>query len=74
VLRADRADLTAARLKAVQNYATELAQNEPIPPVLVTTVEPRGTRGDVATRVNQQFIENAPIPVLPEANREDNGM
>lgn len=74
VLRADRAELTTARLKAVQDYAVELAQNEPMPPVLVTTIEPRGTRGDVANRVNQQFMENAPVPMLPEANRADNGM
>lgn len=74
VLRADRADLTAARLKAVQELAAELAQNEPAPPILVTNIEPRGMRGDVANRVSQQFIENAPIPVLPEANRDDGGM
>jgi hypothetical protein len=58
----------------VQDFAGELAQNEPVPPVIVTTVEPRGMRGDVANRVNQQFMENAPVPVLPDANREDNGM
>lgn len=74
VLRADRAELTAARLKAVQDFAVELAQNEPAPPVLVTTVEPRGMQGVVANRVSQQYLENAPIPVLPDANREDNGM
>lgn len=74
VLRADRPDLTSARLKSVQDFAGELAQNEPVPPVIVTTVEPRGMRGDVANRVNQQFMENAPAPVLPDANREDNGM
>lgn len=74
VLRADRAELTSARLKSVQDYAAKLAQDEPVPPVLMTTVEPRGMRGDVADRVGRQFIENAPAPVLPEANRDDGSM
>ena len=73
VLRADRTALTAARVKAVQEYALELAQEEPIPPVLITTVEPRGTRGDVSNRVQQQFMESAPAPVLPQGDREGSG-
>jgi hypothetical protein len=70
VLRADTSALTSARMKSVQEYAVELAQEEPIPPVLITTIEPRGTRGDVSNRVNQQFMESAPAPVLPQAERE----
>lgn len=65
VLRADSPDLTANRVKAVQEYAVELSQGEPPPPVLVTVIEPRGTRGDVANGVNQRFMENAPAPVIP---------
>ena len=74
VLRADRTAVTAARMKSVQEYAQELAQEEPVPPVLITTVEPRGTRGDVSNGVNQRFMENAPAPVLPTTSREESGM
>jgi len=71
VLRAERGEMTAARVRSVQDYAFELSQGEAVPPVLVTNVEPRGTRGDVANRVSQQFLENAPIPMLPDVSRED---
>jgi hypothetical protein len=73
VLRADTSTLTSARMKSVQQYAAELALEEPVPPMLITTVEPRGTRGDVSNRVNQQFMESAPAPVLPTTGREDAG-
>lgn len=69
VLRGDTQQLTSERLRSVQEYALELSQGENPPPVLITTVEPRGTRGDVANGVNQRFMENAPAPVLPQANR-----
>lgn len=73
VLRADRAELTAARMQSVQEFASELMQGDPIPQILLTTVEPRGTRGDVSDGVNRRFMENAPIPVLPpSAGEEDN--
>ena len=65
VLRADYAEMTASRVRSVQQYVTELSQGDVPPPVLVTTIEPRGTRGDVANGVNQRFMENAPAPVIP---------
>jgi hypothetical protein len=73
VLRADRNALTEARVHSVQEYARELAQGDSTPPVLLTTIEPRGTRGDVSNRVNQQFMESAPAPVLPTISREESG-
>jgi hypothetical protein len=73
VLRADRTAATAARMKSVQEYAQELAQEEAIPPVLITTIEPRGTRGDVSNDVQLRFMENAPAPVLPATSREESG-
>jgi hypothetical protein len=65
VLRGDQAQITDARVKSVQAYVAELSQGDVPPPVLITTVEPRGTRGDVANGVNQRFMENAPAPVIP---------
>jgi hypothetical protein len=73
VLRGDRAEVTAARVRSVQEYAISELQGEACPPILVTTIEPRGTRGDVSNGVNQRFMENAPAPVLPQAQREDSG-
>jgi hypothetical protein len=74
VLRGHKAEQTAARMKAVQDYALNELQGEPLPPVLMTTIEPRGTRGDVTQKVSTGFMENAPAPVLPQAQREDSGM
>lgn len=65
VLRGDTQEATAGRLRSVQEYASFAMQGEPSPPIMVTTIEPRGTRGDVNNTVNKLYIENAPTPKLP---------
>jgi hypothetical protein len=74
VLRADAPDISAARMQSVQKIAGELMQGDPVPAILPTTVEPRGTRGDISNRVNGAFMENAPAPVLPQRTATDGGM
>ncbi|MCE9604312.1 MAG: hypothetical protein K8U03_05340 [Planctomycetia bacterium] len=70
VLRADDPAVTTVRVKAVQAYGLGLLQGEALPPLMVTTVEPRGARGDVTNGVHQRVMENAPVPVLPPAQRD----
>lgn len=71
VLRADTPTITAARMQSVQKTAGDLMQGEPVPSIMLTTIEPRGTRGDISNRVNGAFMENAPAPVLPPRVAED---
>lgn len=73
VLRADTPAITAARMQSVQKTAGELMQGEPTPDILLTTIEPRGTRGDISNSVNRSFMENAPAPVLPQRTETDSG-
>lgn len=73
VLRADTPTITAARMQSVQKITGELMQGEASPDILLTTIEPRGTRGDISNGVHRAFMENAPAPVLP-ARTEAEGM
>lgn len=72
VLRADTPAVTAARMQSVQKISNDLMQGEPVPDILLTTIEPRGTRGDISNSVNRSFMENAPAPVLPQRSEESN--
>ena len=69
VLRGDTPAVTAARIRAVQEQATALAQGEVVPPIMITTLEPRGIRGEVVSGVNTRYLENAPVPQLPQVTR-----
>jgi len=70
VLRADTKAMTDARVSAVQAVALAMLQGDPMPPLMVTTAEPRGARGDVTNTVHQGLLENQPSPVLPPAQRD----
>ena len=71
VLRADDPQMTAARVKSVQEMGMGMLQGvEPLPPVMITTKEPRGARGDYTNKVHTTFAESMPPPVLPEYQRE----
>lgn len=69
VLRSDDPKVTAARVKSVQDHTQALAQGAPTPPVLLTTIDPRGSRGDWTNGVHTRWMESAPAPVLPEYQR-----
>lgn len=69
VLRSDDPAMTAARVKSVQEHGLGMSQGELLPPVMLTTIDPRGSRGDWTNGVHQRLIESAPAPVLPEYQR-----
>lgn len=70
ILRADDPRMTAARVKSVQEQGLGLLQGELLPPMMITSTDPRGARGDWTNGVHQRFIESAPPPVLPEYQRQ----
>lgn len=74
VLRGNTPEITAQRMREVQEQAATISQGEGVPPVMVTTLEPRGIRGEVVSGVNTRYLENAPVPQLPQVTRSTEGM
>jgi hypothetical protein len=65
VLRADTAELTAARVDSVQRYIGQVMPDQPMPEVQVTDRPPPGTSGDYLDAVDRSMRTTVPAPRLP---------
>ncbi len=60
-------EVTERRVDAVQRAVADILPTGPMPPVLVTAIEPRGGTGDYLNVVTRKYREAIPAPVLPQA-------
>ena len=67
VRRAVSPQETAARVTAVRNYAFQIAQGQPIPPVLESNLNMEGMPAERVDTINRKFIQSIPAPVLPKS-------
>ena len=58
------------RLWASRSYGARVMSMGAAAPMMITSTDPRGARGDWTNGVHQRFIESAPPPVLPEYQRQ----
>jgi hypothetical protein len=67
VHRAYDAEVTAARVDSVQQYAAQVVQSGPLPLVLETDITARGWPAAQADLIGRRFEESTPDPRLPDA-------
>jgi hypothetical protein len=61
-------DVTALRIDNVQQLASQIVPEGPLPPVVETMISPRGWRAAEADLIGRKFEASAPEPRLPDAD------
>ncbi|QDT01683.1 hypothetical protein K227x_00500 [Rubripirellula lacrimiformis] len=72
VVRGGSPEETQARVASVQQTLTGLNLHGPVPPVMVTDVEPGTSSGAWANKVSREWLEHLPLPQLPRESAAGN--
>ena len=73
VLRADSAEMTTARVAAVQTYIASVLPGQAMPEVLITDQPPPGMNGDYLDAIDRSMRSSVPPPRLPAMSTEQGG-
>jgi hypothetical protein len=64
---------TTARVVAVRNYALQLAQGQPIPPIIESNANVEGMPAERVDAINRKFLQSMPPPVLLKSGGSGGG-
>ncbi|MBM3998621.1 MAG: hypothetical protein FJ297_03590 [Planctomycetes bacterium] len=68
VLEGDTPEITERRVDSVQRAVAAVIPGAPMPPVMVTSIEPRSGTGDYLNLVTRRYRDSMPAPVLPTSD------